>query len=597
MSELLVTQFKGMRNDMSDKTIAPEYWFKCENFNQDEITGAAQILFPSIIKAVSAGNRCNGGFEYRFLNSVNILQVQKLSIFAGTLYKDSIGTPASIIAGLLDDDYQFVSFNDKVFLACENQIPKVYEGQSGVVYDMGALRAEVLTSGGNPNFTDYRYIVTFVTAGGEEITGAISNTVSAVNKQILLNLPIGYAACLSRNIYRNKASAPNDFYFLANVGDNSTLSIIDNALDTSLLAHIGVINNPVPKPKFLQSQYSKIVAIGDPLFPTQLWNTDTNNEVLDGAAYVDISNNSNDNTPTRGMAPDVGRIYCFTDLNAFLVNVSGTTTTVTPIRGNTGTLSGYSPVNVPQNGDFPNGVFYFSNDGTLRLLNGIYGSNLPNSLENINSDNYGQYLKGTLQGLVNAALSKGIYYDYKYHLAFPEQRLVVTYDIRTQAFFTYHNINVNNWFLYDNILYAGTSDGNIERWYSDVKYRGADMLCTLESPQLMVSEELKNFKTLRFYVKSTPGNKTKLKVIVEDDYNNPIEGDIAIEGGDYSSLDFSRFDYDTSYTDVDIREMYINRWGRWMKFILQSTSGRLFINGYRLLAEEVSNKEATMKGR
>jgi hypothetical protein len=381
---------------------------------------------------------------------------------------------------------------------------------------------------------------------------------------------------------------------VATVSDNTTLTYTDNVADATLQNNAQIpstINNGMPKPKFGDVQYNRLCMTGDPQYPTQAWFGEFNKETIDLASFTDISNIGNDNTPTMGLCSDVGKMYVFTKDNAFIATTSTSAVSINAVRGNVGATSGYSLVNVPQNGEFPNGVLYLSSDLTMRMLSGIFSSVLANSIDNINSDNYGQYLLKTLKEFNGLTNTKAIFYDFKYHIASANKQLVIVYDIRTKSFFVWRNGNVRSWAVYNGKLYALTTDGNVELWYLDVKYRNKDVVCTLETPYLFVDNNLKLFKTIRIWLKAQANNTTKLKVIVEDDYNNSIVGDIAVKGGDYSIEDYSQYDYNVSQISEDFREMYINRWGRWMKFILQSTSGRLIMQKYQVEIEQVLNKE------
>lgn len=76
------------------------------------------------------------------------------------------------------------------------------------------------------------YAVSFVTAGGETMLGADSNTVNPSNKQVdLTAIPIGGPGTTARKIYRSDNGAP--YRFLATIADNTTTTYTDNTASVS----------------------------------------------------------------------------------------------------------------------------------------------------------------------------------------------------------------------------------------------------------------------------------------------------------------------------------------------------------------------------
>ena len=64
-----------------------------------------------------------------------------------------------------------------------------------------------------------------------------------------------------------------------------------------------------------------------------------------------------------------------------------------------------------------------------------------------------------------------------------------------------------------------------------------------ESPSIFVNEEQKNISKMYIWLNEGKRIKAKLTVIVEDDYSNPIIGDLSINGGDFDRRDFSSSDF------------------------------------------------------
>ena len=99
----------------------------------------------------------------------------------------------------------------------------------------------------------YRYQMTYITDGGEEIIGSISNPITVTNQSVKLELPLGYDGVKQRKLYRTKDGG-NIFYLVDTINDNTTMEIYDNLIDAFLTQQIGKVNNELPKPYFLQVQ-------------------------------------------------------------------------------------------------------------------------------------------------------------------------------------------------------------------------------------------------------------------------------------------------------------------------------------------------------
>jgi hypothetical protein len=81
----------------------------------------------------------------------------------------------------------------------------------------------------------YTYRISYVTAAGETSLSNMSSSVSPVNQQVTVTLPIGPAGIVTqRKIFR---SLPSGFawYYIATVADNTTTTYVDNIADGSLV--------------------------------------------------------------------------------------------------------------------------------------------------------------------------------------------------------------------------------------------------------------------------------------------------------------------------------------------------------------------------
>lgn len=585
---MLITRFGGIKNDTPDKVTPPSYFRVMKNFNSDSITGFDQITYPE--QTVYVGGVGYGGIEYRYLDSDNVKQLEKLAIFGGSLYKDMLGTPTQVISGLTEDQYSFTVFREELYMATAGQNVKVYNGVNNTVRDIGSPEAVVSTTSGSPNGT-YYYAITFITAGGEEVTGAIGNTITTSLKRVDLTIPIGYAGTTSRKIYRT-VDGGTTLKLVDTIADNTTLTYEDNSTDASLTTTISATNNPTPQCRYITTSYSRLVATVCDLYPTQVFTSETNIRVIDSATFLDISNMGDDNTGIVGGKKGYDKIYAWSELETYIVDLSGTVDRVLPLEVNVGLKSTYSPVSLPKDEGSESGVLFFSSDNTLRLATGNFANKANDSaLDKIDAGNFGQNAQGTFLDLEDETLSKGIYYNYKYHLAFPERNLVVTYDIRTKTYHTEEELNVQSWVLYNKELYALTSDGYVEKWYEKSDYRGVYLGGLIESPSIFVNDKQKLMDTINFWFQNDRRIEAEVTVIIEDDYNNPVTGTISSEQGDYNRSDYNSADYLVPDSEDDYRALHIDRYGRWLKYFIKPISGRLRMRSIDLKFIEVKGEE------
>jgi uncharacterized phage protein gp47/JayE len=79
----------------------------------------------------------------------------------------------------------------------------------------------------------YEYVVTFVTAAGETIQGAISDGANPSNQQInLTNIPLGGPGTTQRKIYRRKSGGA--FGLVTTIANNTATAYTDNIADGSV---------------------------------------------------------------------------------------------------------------------------------------------------------------------------------------------------------------------------------------------------------------------------------------------------------------------------------------------------------------------------
>lgn len=553
----------------------------------------------------------NGIFDYKFLDSNNELKNYYIGVINGNIYKDILtSTPTKLTSPydtwqFQDSKCSFAVYNDKLFIANGKDYIFVYDGNSEIVSQMGAPMAKVAGIG---NITGtFAYAITFITAGGEEITGTISNNVFCNGNKVELTLPLGYDGTTSRKIYRAYNGDYSKLDLLATIADNTTLKYVDNILYNPLapiLNPIPEINNELPKPYFIKSVKGRLIGCKCDNLPTQLFITDAGLEIFDSAKFIDISNFGDDNTPIEGMGIDFSSLIVGTKKNMYLLSIEDTVK-VYPTRVNTGIKDGYSVVQIPTQGNFPGGLMFVSSNNDIRILSGLDALPVPTSINNVQSLNWAQNIRGSLDNVLRGYLNMyAIYFNNKYILVIDGDKYV--FDIRTSGW-TFESIETENYqskpyilAILGNDLYNGQvkldtsiSDKNIvviEREYSEFDYMGQEVPAFIESAEINVSEKYKFLEKLLFWFKLTEKNEFKIKVICDDETEFSPTYDFSLIGGAYSNDNFIQTDYDI-YKELDYRIYNIQKPARWVKFRIENNVGNGAIQGWDLFYDDIRNKE------
>jgi len=592
--DTVVTDFKGLRDDLGEKFVPGDYFFRINNFNYDDIIGANKILFPSIVLDQSTTSDVDGIFEFIFRDPNDINRSEEITVIGGKIFRNWLGTIQEIYSGLTPGNkISFSILNDRLFMTNGVDFPLIYDGTT--VWEMGSAKAEDKAETGLLTGTFF-YEITYL-SGVESRPGTKSNVITVSGKRITLDVPIGYAGTTARKVYRTIAggSSPK---LVATIADNTTTEFIDNVADASLGATIIAVNDEHPKPRFIEVNSEKIVGCVVEKTPTQIfvgeadlefWNNDN--------AASNVSGVGNDNTPLVGMDQDYNQLVVGSGKQIYLVDVSGSLASITQTTANIGVKDGYSMVNIPDNEDFRGGIMFVSVLNDIRVFSGNIATPLSTSLDNLRTDNWAQVIRGSL--VFDLEQGSNIYaefFDYKYHLMIGEKFYV--FDIRGSKW-TNYRIMTENFDLMPNVfgivggeLYVGQQGASIiERFYQDVQYRGENVIASLETPNLQTSEEVKFFKELHIYYNNASKNKIDVTITVESQIDNQIEIQIEIDGGSFDPKFFSTDDFETSEDQEDYKVIYINQYGRWIEFKLSSEEGNIGYRGYRLVGRRVSNKE------
>lgn len=598
MAEIIKTEFRGQRNDTGAKFVGDDYFYLTENINQDDIVGFNKTLAPMELNKTSLGESIDGLIEYNYLNDENRLNTLNLIFCDGKIYQN-FDNPQLIYEGMSKGIVKTAVLNDKLFIVNGVDYPLVFNGRN--FWQMGAPEA-VQTIESGVLSGSYYYAISYITNNNnEEVLGTISNTISVEGRKIKLNLPIGYSSTTKRKIYRTEAGG-SELKFVAEIEDNTTLEYVDNLEDEELGDVMPEVNNECPRPKFIESNYFRLIGVGDEMYPTQAYVSDPNVEILDKANYIDVTNRAGDNSKITGLSKDYNLIIIASEKQIYTLDVSGETSSVTTTRANVGCKDGYSMVAVPAEGNFSGGVLFVSPDNTVRLLNGNYAQPIATSLDNIKTENWAQIISGSLavdlQSYVNLS---AVYYDFKYHLAV--DKYIYVFDIRRLAWsilkFETENNLCNIRVLYTpnpTLLLVGRANGGfVERMYQKIKYKDEDLKASVIFPFWAVSSKQKYFRDLIIYFERATNLDIDVTIRVGEQQNSEFTTKINDTGGeDYGDYDrkyFSEFFYETGYASEDFREIHINQYGFWIQFEVTMPSKLTLIRGIQLVYDEISNKE------
>ena len=603
--KLSVNQFKGIKNDSNPKQVGFEYFKDIVNFNFETTStlGLEKVLCPRQNIQIDTES-IDGIYEYRFLDNNNILRTKVIVVCNGNIYEVDLNSNLTItdelekaenikliFSGITKGKCSFATYQDKLFIANGKDNIFVYYGAYNVISQMGSPFA---LKGKNNGFLTgtYKYKMTYVTNGGEEVLGSQSNSVTVNKQSVLLKLPLGYEGVSARKIYRTKDGG-DVFYLVATVNDNTTLEIYDNLIDSFLIDQIPIVNNELPKPYFLQVAGNKLFGGKVDKYPTQLFVTDTFVEVFDSASYIDISNFGNDNTPVEAVAEDFNKIVVGTNKNIFLVNPSDNSVVLT--RANVGVLDGYSVAKCPSFNNFAGGLMFVSTEYDVRLMSGIQALPVSTSLDNVTTQNFAQNIQGTLptdlKGYGNIA---SIFFNYKYMLQVDSVRYI--FDIRNNAW-TKQKIKTENYesepktfAIINDLLVNGQYSGWIETEYMDIKYIDEECPAYLESVDMNAQTEFTFVEKMYFWFTTNENNNMNIEVTIDGNTGYAQKKDFALIDGAFNE-DYLETDYTRNKYDMDYRVYNIYQPCRWFKYKLTVNEGNIMFENFEIAGQQISNKE------
>jgi hypothetical protein len=610
--KLSVTQFKGIKNDNNPKQTGFEWFKDIVNFNFETTStmGLEKVLCPRQNIQIEKPSdqydlkEIDGIYEYRFLDLNNILRTKIIVVCNGNIYEVKLNNNITITdntirlqnlkliySGINKGKCSFATYQDKLFIANGKDNIFVYYGSYDTISQMAAPLA---LKGQNNGFLTgtYKYQMTYVTAGGEEILGSVSNAITVTNQSVKLEIPLGYEGVTSRKIYRTKDNG-NTFYLVQTVNDNTTMEVYDNLIDSFLTEQIGVVNNELPKPYFLSVAGNKLFGGKVDKFPTQVFVTDTFGEVFDGASFIDVSNFGNDNTPVEAVAEDFNKIVVGTGKNIFFINPNDNSVVLT--RANIGVLDGYSLAKCPSFNNFTGGLMFVSTEYDVRLMSGMQALPVSTSLDNVTTVNFAQNIQGTLpsdlKGYGNIA---SIFYNYKYMLQVDNIRYI--FDIRNSAW-TKQQIKTESYestpkvfAIINNLLVNGQYNGWLETEYMDIQYIDEECPAYLESIDINAQTDFTFVEKLYFWFTTNENNKMKIDVTCDGNLAYSEGKKFDMLDGAYNK-DFSETDFTRNKYDMDYRVFNIYKPCRFLNYKLTVEEGNIMFENFEISGQQISNKE------
>ncbi len=553
--------------------------------NYDGITGCQRIKAPSIEYSVGS-ERIDGITQFRYIDSTGQFQTEDICVQNGNVIKDFLTSPVTVYSGLnAEKKCTFGILNDKLFISNGVDYPLVYDGN--YVKQMGSPTSKDLSAPGVLTGT-YYYALTYEISGVEIILGTVSNSVTVSSNSITLSLPVGNSDVSQRKIYRTTAGG-SELKLLATIADNVTTSYVDNIADGSLGATIPSVNSSCPTPQFITVKNEKLIGCVNPLRPNYLYVTEAEIEIFFNTSGVyDVSGIGNDNTRLTGLIQDYDQIIVFSEKHIYLANTSGVTTTIQQTTSNVGCADGFTLARIPENDIVTGGVMFVSNLYDVRIFSGNIATNLSTSFDNLKTQNYSSPL--TNSGFINSLKINDLhaaFYDYKYHLIVGDY--IYVYDIRiagwTKYFIKTTSYTPSYWTFgqFDNKLFIGQKNaGIVEHMYQSDTYRGENIKAYLEIPEIAATEDFKLFSKLFIYYDKDGNNTVNINVTINSVRTK--EGSFSYEGAAFSFDDFDENDFETNDDEEDYNVFYINQYGRWIRFRIE-TESQLSFRGWKILGE------------
>lgn len=575
-------QSKGLRDDKGRKFVSPDYFYNIENMNYDNIIGCQRIKAPSVEYNVGS-NQIDGGFDFRYIDSVGQFQSEKIIVQGGSIVKNFLTSPSTIYTGLTaGKKCTFGILNDKLFISNGFDYPLVYDGT--YVKQMGAPTAKDLLVAGVLTGA-YYYAMSYVINGVEIILGTISNTITVSSKSIDLDLPVGIATCTARKIYRTEAGG-STLKLLTTINDNTTSTYQDNTADGSLGANIPSTNSSCPTPQFITVKDEKIIGAVNANRPNYLYVTEFEVEVFFNTSGVyDVSGVGNDNSPLTGLIEDYNQIVVFSERHIYLADTSGLTTSVKQTTSNVGCIDGFSIARIPENDVLQGGIMFVSNLYDVRIFSGNIATNLATSFDNLTTNNFSSAInKDSLKNQLKDNPLEAAFFDYKYHLI--AETFMYVYDIRISGWTKYfikttsYTPTYCRFFQIEQTLYITQKNaGIVEQMYNALTYRGEELTAFFETPEIAVGTEVKFYKNLYIYYDKSGANT--LTALATVDSTKTISATITYDGA-YYDFDYYDEDYfETTEDEEDYKVVYINKYANWMRFKI-STQTQAIIKGWKL---------------
>lgn len=304
---------------------------------------------------------------YNYLKvSGSSTQVIHLIKSAGSLFAASDWVATDLSVSLSTTELAcFTTMNNRCYL-CDGSAFKVTDGTSSynaAIAQPAAVTAAASASGGVLSGV-YDYKVTFYSStwGQESPASDASSSVTVAAKKIdLSDIPVSVDGRVgARRIYRRKTSSgQTDWFFIAEISDNTTTTYEDNILEsdvnTNLLCPLSY-STSVPNFRYLEQQGNVLFLAGDDTNPTFLYYTLVD-QPWAVQSYLPIGSGS-DTDPITGLAAYLGVLVIFKQRSIYVLSGNSRDTFyVRKVHGGVGCRGHHSIVNA---GDY---LYFLAEDG------------------------------------------------------------------------------------------------------------------------------------------------------------------------------------------------------------------------------------------
>ena len=466
----------GLFNSFTDIVIPPGGAELANNVRFDTVGGVKKRLNRAYYNTTSLGANPIMHAERIYIGS-NAYQI----LIYDTILKvgdDTGGAPSNLKTGLTADlRYTGVTYKNQHYLFNGTDSNIVTDGTAANTTDSGISAPGAATvATGDPGVLtgDYYYKISYIIDGYQESTaGTASSKVTADSDKIdLSSIPVSTnPRCTDRYIYRTTAGG-STYYYLDNIGDNTTETYEDNTADGSLDTTIEAPtdNGTPPIGKYGILHKDRIFIAGNSTYPSRVYfskiaSSTSYPDIYPTNNWIDIAADDGDEITALAIDP-TGALCVFKNNTIRKVYTDGDPTNweVSEPFSFSGCVAPYSIAQSPY------GIFYLARSDEygkeIRLFDGQ------------NSSPFSEKVAAEVDKITRTRIGEAVghYHDNRYLLSYSDDSVGHTYndrvlicDIKRKAF----SIDVKNincfctWYGGDDGGQLHSGDSTIGRIYRE----------------------------------------------------------------------------------------------------------------------------------